>query len=326
MMLGELSLQGALQLWDLMAQPFLGQIRQLADISLASNQRFDHLAPRHSQHVGGNRSQLDIGRLQHLLNAIGHRASLLQQLGLLARQIAQIALLTIRHKTRLQKPALQQLRDPLRVLHVGLASRHFLDVLGVYHPHLKMTLEDVKNRLPVHPRRFHCRVRDLLLSQPLTQLQKIGRHRTKPSKRALHCAILHIQDAHTRHHHILVYIHPTHSSVDRSQPRCGLLLLTHCCPPFLLATPGDFRLVRFSLACSRGQTTRRHSEAPMEIPDHTPSRALPLQSLIGLFSGATDYLLPDLLQFSFSRGVRQHMKHSFENWFKLLSMPCRMLF
>ena len=50
----------------------------------------------------------------------------------------------------------------------------------------------------------------------------------------------------------------------------------------------------------------------MEIPDHTPSRALPLQSLIGLFSGATDYLLPDLLQFSFSRGVRQHMKHSFE--------------
>jgi stage III sporulation protein SpoIIIAA len=45
----------------------------------------------------------------------------------------------------------------------------------------------------------------------------------------------------------------------------------------------------------------------MEIPDHTPSRALALQSLIGLFSGAADYLLSkSVLIFILSRCAAGH--------------------
>ena len=173
-----------------------------------------------------------------------------------------------------------------------------------------MPFEQVKHRLPVHARRFHRRVRHLLLGQPLAQLQKIGRHRAKSPQRALHRAILRIEDPHARHHTVLVHVHAANPSVKRPQPCHATSLLAHRRSPFLWMYPGDRRLVRFSFACSRRQTTRRQSEAPMEVPDHTLCRALTLHSLIDLFSGppAPSYRTPP--SFSSSRGVRQDMKHS----------------
>ena len=129
-MLGQLSFQSALQLGNLAAQLALGQIRQHGDVFLSSDQRLDHLASRRPHHITGYRAQLDVGCLQHLLDAVVDRVSLLHQLSLLTRQIAQLALLAVGNKTRPQKPTLQQLRDPLRVLHVGLSPRHFLDDAG----------------------------------------------------------------------------------------------------------------------------------------------------------------------------------------------------
>ena len=49
-------------------------------------------------------------------------------------------------------PCRSSVGDPLRVLHVGLAPGHRLDVLGVDHQHLQLPLQQVVHRLPVAPR------------------------------------------------------------------------------------------------------------------------------------------------------------------------------
>src|SRR4029077_15607317 len=240
-----------------------------------------------------------------------HCVSLLYQLGLLTRQIAQLTLLAIGDKTRPQQPTLQELRDPLRIFHVGLSPRHFLDVLGINDPNLQMPFKHVEHRLPVHSGRFHRRVRYLFVCQPLAQLHKIGGHGPKAPQRALHCAILRIEDAHARHHNVLVHIHTAHTTVQRCQPRTTSLLLTHRRSPFLSVDPGNFRLVRFSFACSRRQTTRRQSEVPMEVPDHTPSSGsyAPLTGRSSLWATTPSYRASP--PFSSSRGVREYMKRSF---------------
>lgn len=87
--------------------------------------------------------QLDVGVLQHLLDAVGHRRLLAGQLGALAGQVAQLALAGRRDEAGGQQPVLEQLGDPGAVGHVGLAPRHLLDVLGVDEQDLDPALQDV---------------------------------------------------------------------------------------------------------------------------------------------------------------------------------------
>jgi hypothetical protein len=84
-----------------------------------------------AQHTAGHAGQLEVGILQRLLDAVGHLHLLAHQLHALSRQVAQVAHGTVGHAAGLEQAALQQLRDPLRVLDVGLAAGHLLDVLGV---------------------------------------------------------------------------------------------------------------------------------------------------------------------------------------------------
>ena len=79
-------------------------------------------------------------------------------------------------------------------------------------------------------------------------------------------------------------------------------------PPFFGA-PGDIRQFRFSFACSRWQTTRRQSEAPKNVPDHTSCRALSRHSLIDLFTGAPAPYYRICSPFSSSTGERKLMYH-----------------
>src|SRR5262245_9394538 len=285
-MIGQLSFQSALQLGNLAAKLALGQIRQHANVPFPGDQRFNHLASRHPQHITGHRAQLDVGGLKDFLNPVVDGISLLHQLGLLAGQIPKLALLALRDKTRPQQPTLQQLGYPLRIFHVGLSPRNLLDVVGIDHPHLKMALEQVEHRLPVHPRRRHRHLRSRLLGEPLPQLQTLRRHRAQLAQRALHRAIPRIENAHARHHQLLVHVQSAYTRIQRLQPRKATFLLTHRPFPLSSAHPGNIRHIRFSFACSRRQTTRRQSEAPKDVPDHTSCRALALQSLIDLFAGA----------------------------------------
>src|SRR5437868_15550335 len=84
--------------------------------------------------------------------------------------------------------------------------------------------------------------------------------------------------------------------------------------PLSSVRPGDIRHIRFSFACSRRQTTRRQSEAPKDVPDHTSCRALSRHSLTDLFAGAPHPYYRTSAPFSFSAGECKIMNHSFENW------------
>lgn len=84
-MLGQLSFQSALQLGDLAAKLAVGQIRQCRDILFPGDQPLDHLASRHPQHITGDRTQFDVGGLQHFLDAVVDRISLLHQLEAIKR-------------------------------------------------------------------------------------------------------------------------------------------------------------------------------------------------------------------------------------------------
>ena len=96
--------------------------------------------------------QLDVGVLQHLLDPVGHRGPLADQLGPLPRQVAQLADRRRRDEAGREQAVLEQLGDPLGVLDVGLAAGDLLDVLGVDQDHLEAALQEVEDRLPVDAR------------------------------------------------------------------------------------------------------------------------------------------------------------------------------
>src|SRR4051812_28110391 len=93
----------------------------------------------------------------------------------LSRQVAQVADRLHGHETGLEQAMLQQLSDPLTVLHVGLTSWHLLNVLRVNKDYVHVAFEEVEDWLPVDARRFHGHERDLIRSQPVEQLQQVRR-------------------------------------------------------------------------------------------------------------------------------------------------------
>ena len=163
-------------------------------------------------------------------------------------------------KLGLKQPTLQELRYPLRVLHVGLSLRHLLDVLGIDHPDLEMAFEQVEHRLLVHLRRLHRHIASL--SAPPTT----GATRRSavivpnlpsvpapchPSNRA--------SDGH--HHQLLVHVQSTRPRIQRLQPRKVTLLLAHRRSPFLPVCPGASGLFdspsRALVGRQRGDNLRR---------------------------------------------------------------------
>ena len=102
----------------------------------ARNQRGEHVAPGLAQNVGGHRGQLDARVLEHLIQPLGLPAPLID-LGLaVAGQIPQLANRLGRHKRGPHQAVLEQLADPLRVLHIGLASRNVAQVPSIQQPAL----------------------------------------------------------------------------------------------------------------------------------------------------------------------------------------------
>ncbi len=63
-----------------------------------------------------------------------------------------------------QESMLQQLRDPLTVFRIGLASRNCLNVLRVREQKLKLTFKNVPHRLPLDPCGLHGHVLNLKLA------------------------------------------------------------------------------------------------------------------------------------------------------------------
>jgi len=85
----------------------------------------------------------------------------------MADEIAQLTDGHRRDETRSQQAVLQQFSQPLRVTHVGLASRNVLDMCGIDQQRRELGFEDVEDRTPILAGRFHCDVRHLTLTQPI---------------------------------------------------------------------------------------------------------------------------------------------------------------
>ena len=150
-------------------------------VGLAVDHRGQHRPRRDRVQRRGHRRQLDRGVLQHQLQPHRLPGPVTHQLHPVPGQHPQPPDLRRRHERRRQQPVLQQLRDPLRVPHVGLAARHRLHVRGVEQPDLHHLLQAVERRLPIRRGRLHRRDRHPVLDQPVPHHpQRPGRRLERP--------------------------------------------------------------------------------------------------------------------------------------------------
>lgn len=103
----------------------------------------------------------------------------------------------------------QQIRYPLRVLHVRLASGHRLDVLGVDYQQLKLLgVQHAVDGLPEDPGALHRQVGDLAGLQPDRKtFQVVGHAPRGPGLSAF-------GGNHTGHHRVLVQVQSATPLVD----------------------------------------------------------------------------------------------------------------
>jgi hypothetical protein len=98
----------------------------------------------------------NVAGLAQLLDTILDPVQVLQQMYPLAGQIPQLPNGTWRHPTALQLAALQQIRNPLRILGIGLVAVQSLDVLRIdQQQFLKLAFQQVPQRPPVLAGGFH---------------------------------------------------------------------------------------------------------------------------------------------------------------------------
>jgi hypothetical protein len=168
--------QGLRKQLALLTHPPFGQFRHRLRVGVTRNQLLDHGPPTHAQHIGRHRGQLDVGGFKHLLHAIDQHRSGTNKVAAVASQITQLTLRNRRNKARTQQTVLQQLGDPLRILDVGLATGHVLDMGGIHQQHFKVAFQNVEDRFPVFARALHRHVRAASSLQPVRESQQLQRH------------------------------------------------------------------------------------------------------------------------------------------------------
>ena len=124
-------------------------------VAFPGDERLQHRPAGSAKHIRGDVAELDVGRLEDLLHPIGLPGALLDQLPPVTGQLAQFAEGRRGHETRPEQAMLQQPRDPLAILNVGLPPGHRLNVLGVHEEELDAALQNLVDRPPVDPGALH---------------------------------------------------------------------------------------------------------------------------------------------------------------------------
>ena len=135
----------------------------------ARGKRLQHRHAGDAEDVAGHAGQLDAGALQQLQHPVALRRPRLDQRPPGAHQLAQVADRRRRHEALADQPVADQLRNPLRIFHVGLAARHVLDVVGVADGQVEVALQHGVDRLPVDAGALHADVGDAVLGEPRPQ-------------------------------------------------------------------------------------------------------------------------------------------------------------
>ena len=168
----EAALQGFPKRGDLLTQAPLREIGEHLGISRAGHERVEHRPAGLAQQVRRDAVQLDVGVLQRLVQPLRLALALSDLRLAIPGELPQVADRLWRHEVGLQQPRLGKLTQPRRVAHVGLAARDLLDVTGIDEHQLEVVLEDVPDRLPIHPGRLHDDLRHAVRRQPIAQRQQ----------------------------------------------------------------------------------------------------------------------------------------------------------
>ena len=102
MMLGHTTFERQFQFRDLVPQFPLGHLCQPGSVLLPSEHRLQDRSPRSTQSIGRYRCQLDVGILQHFLNAIRNPVDLLYQTHAIAREVSKFTCWLRGHETPAQ--------------------------------------------------------------------------------------------------------------------------------------------------------------------------------------------------------------------------------
>src|SRR6266511_2859988 len=166
---------------SLAAHPSPGEPGEGGRIGLALDERPEDRQAGHASDVGGDRGELDVGALEHLLDPVDLRRSVPDERGSVAGQLAQLAFGPGRDEARPQEAVAEEIGDPLRVTDVGLAPRHGLQVRGVDDEQLEAGLEDVVDRLPERPGALHRDNGDAGFGQPVGEREQLAGGRSERS-------------------------------------------------------------------------------------------------------------------------------------------------
>src|SRR3989441_1785412 len=171
--------EGLAQRFRLLPECAARQVREPLRITFPGNEGVQHGAPGDAKDIGGDIAELDVGGLQHFLHSVGFAGVLLNKLSPVACQLTQLAKRRRRHEAPPQQAVLKQLREPLAVLDVGLATGHGLDMLRVDEQDLETGFKNVVHRPPVHAGALHRDVRAARRRQPVGQPEQLARCRAE---------------------------------------------------------------------------------------------------------------------------------------------------
>src|SRR3989442_3720496 len=87
----------------------------------------------------------------------------------ITRQFPQLSLGGWWNADGVQQPMLGEVRNPLGILHIRLATWYRFDMLGIDQQDGHLTFEQVKNGSPIHPCCFEGNVGASSCSQPVQQ-------------------------------------------------------------------------------------------------------------------------------------------------------------
>ena len=141
-------------------------------IGLTGYETFEELAAAHPEDVADDTGDLDVGVLQGLLDALRVLRHLAHELLPGTCQVAELLHGRRRYEATSDEAVGQQIGDPHRVVHVGLATGYVPDVSGVGKDQLERTLEDVPDRLPVDAGRLHSRMCASVRGEPVAQREE----------------------------------------------------------------------------------------------------------------------------------------------------------
>jgi hypothetical protein len=99
------------------------QVGQHCGLLLPVSQGPQNGAPGFAHQISEDRTELDVGLLQQLVNAIDVARALLLEEARVAGQVAQVALRLRRDERGFEQPVLQQIRNPFGILGVGFPPR-----------------------------------------------------------------------------------------------------------------------------------------------------------------------------------------------------------